>query len=133
MRWKYTECYPGIFRPVIEITLITPLRALHQDVLIDSGADFCVFSSQTGIELGLDIQKGRTGEALGAGGKISPYYLHKIIMRVGRQNFEIEAGFMLNMTENEMPYGIAGQNGFFDNFVVKFDRTRKEIELEKRK
>jgi len=32
-----------------------------------------------------------------------------------------------------MGYGVVGQNGFFDIFVVKFDLIKEEIELKERK
>jgi len=31
-----------------------------------------------------------------------------------------------------MNYGVVGQNGFFDNFIVKFDLSKEEIELKNR-
>ncbi|MEK7088660.1 MAG: hypothetical protein AAB913_00845 [Patescibacteria group bacterium] len=31
-----------------------------------------------------------------------------------------------------MPYGLVGQKGFFDNFIVKFDLLKEEIDLKTR-
>ena len=32
-----------------------------------------------------------------------------------------------------MGYGVVGQRGFFDKFVVKFDFLKEEVELKERK
>ena len=53
-------------------------------------------------------------------------YLHTISIKVGKLNFKIEVGFM-EMRANS--YGIVGQKGFFDKFIVRFDLINKEIKL----
>ena len=39
---------------------------------------------------------------------------------------------MTSVAGRIMPYGIVGQKGFFDIFVVKFDLLKEEIELRAR-
>ena len=46
--------------------------------------------------------------------------------------YEIDAGFMPDVSGRIMSYGIVGQNGFFDKFVVKFDLSKEEIELRRK-
>ena len=53
-------------------------------------------------------------------------------MEVGGWSYKIEAGFMSRVAGNVMPFGLVGQNGFFDNFIVKFDLLKEEVELKNR-
>lgn len=102
------------------------------EVLVDSGADICLFHADIGELLGIDIAKGRPQEVFGVGGKASIFYLHPVMIEVGGLSFEIEAGFMPSVSGHMMRYGLVGQRGFFDKFVVKFDLRKEEIELRKR-
>jgi|SRR3989344_1213868 len=128
MKFKYKR-YGSIFRPVIEITLKSKDRSVRYETLVDSGADLCLFDEEIGEYLGLDIKKGKPREVFGVGGKASIYYLHKIIIEVGGWENEIEAGFMPSVSGRVMPYGLVGQNGFFNLFTVRFDNQKQEIEL----
>ena len=101
-------------------------------VLVDSGADLCLFDEEIGQALGMDVRHGKPHEVFGVGGKASLYYLHKVKIEVGGWEFEIDAGFMTSVAGRVMPYGIVGQKGFFDIFVVKFDLLKEEIELRAR-
>jgi len=128
MKFKYKK-YGSIFRPVIEINLKSKSGSIRYEVLVDSGSDLCFFDEEIGGYLGLDIKKGKPMEVFGVGGKASIYYLHKIIIEVGGWENEIEAGFMPSVSGRVMPYGLVGQNGFFNLFTVKFDNLKQEIEL----
>jgi len=105
---------------------------LRYEVLVDSGADFCIFSSEAGEALGLNIKKGKMRKVFGVGGKVSLYYLHKVNIEVGGWMYEIEAGFMPDVAGKIMRYGLVGQKGFFENFIVKFDLLKEEIDLKTR-
>ena len=61
------------------------------------------------------------------------YYLYKVKIEVGGWEYEIEAGFMTTVAGHAIPYGLVGQKGFFDIFVVKFDLLKEEIELKERR
>ena len=66
------------------------------------------------------------------GGKASLYYLHPVTIEVGGWDFKIEAGFMPDVAGRVIPYGIVGQKGFFENFIVRFDLKKEEVELKTR-
>ena len=100
---------------------------------MDSGADLCLFDEEIGKAIGINIRDREPREVFGVGGKASLYYLHKLIISVGGWEHEIEAGFMRNVAGRVMPYGLVGQKGFFDIFVVKFDLLKEEIELKERR
>jgi len=132
MKFNYKRYSPSIVRPVIEIKLKSNSNILRYEVLVDSGADFCIFSSEAGEALGLNIKKGKMREVFGVGGKVSLYYLHKVNIEVGGWMYEIEAGFMPDVAGKIMRYGLVGQKGFFENFIVKFDLLKEEIDLKTR-
>lgn len=128
MKFSYKN-YNGIIRPVIPIKLKNKGQEIGYHVLVDSGADFSFFNAEIGEAIGIDIKSGKLKTIFGVGGKTSLYYLHKVKILVGKKNFDIEAGFMPDVAGNIMPYGLVGQRGFFENFIVKFNFKKEEIEI----
>jgi hypothetical protein len=131
MKFKYKQYGATTIRPVIEIKLKS-LDSLRYEVLVDSGADLCIFNSEVGEAIGIDVKKGKPREVFGVGGKASIYYLHPVKIDVGGWEYEIQAGFMSDVAGRSVPYGVVGQKGFFENFIVKFDLKKEEIELKTR-
>lgn len=132
MKFSYKRYGATTERPVIPIKLKNGDIAIGYEVLVDSGADLCIFDAEIGEAIGLDVKKGRPREVFGVGGKASIYYLHKVEIDVGGWVYKIDAGFMSNVAGRIMPYGIVGQNGFFENFIVKFDLLKGEVEVKTR-
>lgn len=131
MKFRYAR-YGKILRPVIPIKLRYGTEEIGYQVLVDSGADMCLFDAEIGEALNIEIRKGEPKEVFGVGGKTSLYYPHKIEIVVGGWSHEIEAGFMPNVAGQTKLHGVVGQKGFFDIFVVKFDLLKEEIELKHR-
>ncbi|MCE9549015.1 retropepsin-like domain-containing protein [Candidatus Nomurabacteria bacterium] len=131
MKFHYQK-YGLALRPVIGVNLKLNSKAINYEVLVDSGADICIFHSEVGEALGLDISKGKPREVFGVGGKASLYYLHDVEIEVGGWTYKIEAGFMPDISGKTMLYGVVGQKGFFENFVIKFDYKKQELELKPR-
>ena len=52
----------SILRPIIPVQISFGGRSLKYDVLIDSGADFCIFDAEIGEYLGIDIRSGNRAE-----------------------------------------------------------------------
>ena len=132
MKYNYKKYGPLTRRPVVPIKLNNRDVSIGYEVLVDSGADLCIFDAEIGEALGLDISKGKKMEVFGVGGKASFYYLHKVEIEVGGWKHKIEAGFMSDVAGRIMPYGIVGQNGFFENFIVRFDWLKEEVEIKTR-
>lgn len=132
MKFNYKRCADGTLRPVIAIRLKRGAVAVDYEVLVDSGADLCLFHAEMGELLGLDIAKGKPREVFGVGGKASLYYLHTIDIEVGGWSYKVEAGFMPSVSGRVMRYGLVGQRGFFEAFIVRFDKVKEEIELKQR-
>lgn len=106
-------------------------EAVPYEVLVDSGADISIFDAEIGALAGIDVEAGRTSTLVGATGIEEVFYLHTVGLRVGNITFRTNVGFLPNMTRNG--YGVIGQHGFFDRFIVKFDLIKEEIELKPRK
>lgn len=121
----------GVPRPVIPIKIQYRNRSVTYEVLVDSGADVCMFDAEVGDVLGVPFFDGVSGEVSGITGVIKPYYIHPVTISVGDQSFEAEVGFLSNVSR--FGYGVVGQKGFFDQFIVSFDYLKEEIILTKRK
>lgn len=131
MKFDYKR-YGKTLRPVIPVTLQNGEAEIGYHVLVDSGADLCIFHEEIGTALGIDVRKGEKREVFGVGGKASFYYLHTVTITVGGWPYKIQAGFMPNVSGHVMEYGVVGQNGFFGLFIVKFDLLKEEVELKPR-
>lgn len=107
-------------------------HSIRYAALIDSGADFCIFDAEIGIALGIDIYLGIRevfGGVQEAGA--AEAFLHEVVLNVGGQNHKTMVGFSYDIAK--YGYGILGQKGFFDIFIVKFDLQKEEIELKERR
>ncbi|KKS33900.1 MAG: hypothetical protein UV22_C0005G0013 [Parcubacteria group bacterium GW2011_GWA2_42_35] len=131
MKFKYKKYGPGIIRPVIPIEIIYKDQSVPYEVLIDSGADFCIFDAQIGDLLGIDILGGEKKEVWGITGVGESFYIHPVTIKVGGWPYKIKVGFLPGIAR--LGYGVVGQKGFFDIFVVKFDFLKEEIELKERR
>lgn len=130
MKFKYKKYSQRILRPVIPIEITHKVISVPYEVLVDSGADICIFDAQIAEILGIDFKKGQEQKVAGIAGKAESYYLHKVDVKVGGWKYQVEAGFLPNV--GQFGYGIVGQTGFFDIFIVKFDLLKEEIELKPR-
>lgn len=129
MKFRYKKYGPGILRPVILIEVIKNGLEVPYEVLVDSGADLCIFDAHIAEILGIDVAKGERREVSGLTGFPEFYYLHDISLKVGGLEYKVEVGFM---SMRGSAYGIVGQKGFFDKFIVKFDLKKEEIEIRER-
>ena len=119
-----------VLRPVIPVEVKYQSNSVRYEVLVDSGADLCIFDEQIGRLLGIDIKSGRKGKVFGITGEEGEeYYIHPITMNVGGWDHKINAAFK---KLSNVSYGVVGQLGFFDKFIVKFDLLKGEIELKDR-
>lgn len=114
-------------RPVIQITLDSGGSSFGYFVLIDSGADYCIFHAKIGELLGLDINKGKPLTFYGTSGEPQNAFFHEISFKVGGNEHSCEVGFSYDM--EKLAYGILGQHGFFDKWIVKFEYSKENIEL----
>ncbi len=121
-----------ILKPIIPVKVSFAGKSLRYATLIDSGADFCIFDAEVGEYLGIDIRSGKKETFGGIQEKSgAEAFIHDIGINVGGGDYKIKVGFSWDIAK--YGYGILGQKGFFDIFVVKFDLLKSEIELFPRK
>jgi len=121
----------SILKPIIPIQLKVDGRETRYAALIDSGADFCIFDAEIGEYLGIDIKSGVKEIFGGIQEKgESCAFLHKVVLNIGGWDYGATIGFSYDIAK--YGFGILGQKGFFDIFVVKFDFLKEEIELKPR-
>ncbi|MBI2426278.1 MAG: aspartyl protease family protein [Candidatus Kerfeldbacteria bacterium] len=130
MKFRYKRYSRNILRPVIPVEIGIGDRSIPYEALVDSGADFCIFPAELGELLEIDLAGGEKNLVNGITGKAEWYFMHSVTLTVGGHPFIIKAGFLPNM--GEIGYGVVGQQGFFDLFIVKFDLQQEEIELKPR-
>lgn len=128
MKFGYKK-YGQVLRPVIPISLEYKDKRIRYEVLVDSGADICLFHAEVAEALGIDLKKCKPNIVTGVGGKSSQYFLSNLDMEVGGWKYKIEAGFLPDIGGRSAPYGIVGQKGFFEFFKIVFDRTGEDIEI----
>jgi hypothetical protein len=101
-------------------------RTKRFEAIIDSGASRCMFHSDLGRFLGLDIQKGHKETTHGIGGS-ADVYLHDVALYIPGGPVVIKAGFK----ENLPIAGLLGMNGFFEHFVITFDQNALACEIDR--
>src|SRR6266508_1710726 len=118
MRFRYTQI-PNhqdparpFHRPYLIVRLTNGTR--HKDViaLVDSGADLCLFHSDIGKLIGIDVEAGPELGFEGVSGARATAHLHTISLTVrGMNSIDLDAGFTDSMAVGT---GLLGQQGFFE-------------------
>ncbi len=124
------EAFPNrrtVIRPVIDIRLLWNKSATNYRVLIDSGADYCIFHAEVAEVLNIPVKKGKKITFYGTGGVPQIAYFHDVLIEVGGWQLDLYCGFSYDM--QSLAYGILGQTGFFDKFKIEFDYQNKRLEL----
>jgi len=117
-----------IARPYIPVELSHEGKNVRVYALIDSGADTSLFHSSLGRELGIDVESGRKSSFFGiAEGPGVNVYIHTILVQVVGDDtpIDMEVGF----TDSKGVGAILGQSGFFDHYIVRFDRSKNRLEV----
>lgn len=96
-------------------------------MLVDSGADFCIFDKDVAVFLGINVSDGQLVETHGIGGLSDIYYFDNIYVNVGGEEINVRCGFKDGHFESLS--GVLGRQGFFEHFKVCIDEKKKEIEL----
>lgn len=133
MRFRYTDIHNHqdpkrpFHRPYLIVRLGNGNK--HKDVisLVDSGADVCLFHSDIGVMLGIDIQAAPRLAFQGISGVREVAYLHRIDLVVrGLDSISLDVGFTSSMAVGT---GLLGQRGFFEQFDVNFQLNQKFFEI----
>jgi hypothetical protein len=85
-----------------------------------------MFNADIGRYIGLDVEAGTLEQTIGID-SLSNVYVHEISLFVPGGPVNIRAGFMNGLRVA----GLLGMNGFFENFIVKFDLSELAFETER--
>jgi hypothetical protein len=133
MRFRYTDIQNHrdpqrpFRRPYLIVRLINGDR--HKDVisLVDSGADLCLFHSDIGRMLGIEIEAAPELAFQGVSGAKEVAYLHRVDLIVrGLNAITLDVGFTNSMAAGT---GLLGQRGFFEQFRINFELSQKFFEV----
>lgn len=114
-------------RPYIPIKIIGSKGFWEGYALIDSGADRSLFNIQIAEKIGLDLTSGQVENFGGIEGGNLKASLQKIKVQIIGMGEEIE--IMAGFVNSSGVAAILGQDGFFDNFRIKFERDHGIIEI----
>jgi hypothetical protein len=137
MRYKYyphrSKADPNlvVLEPIIPVTLSCNDRRVTVTALIDSGSELCLFPSSLARALEICLKSGRQDWIKGIALDEIQTYLHKIGLTLrGEKTIEIEVGFLeLDLIPDG---GLLGQDGFFDQFDIRFQRWQNAIHITRR-
>jgi hypothetical protein len=89
--------------------------------IVDSGSPYCLFKSDVGQYLGIDIEKGIEAPISGISqGMQEPAFFHRVKIYVEADwVITVTAGFCKKLS---VP-ALLGRNGFFDSFYIRFDHS----------
>jgi len=127
-----TKAFPdkkSIFYPTFNLTLINPKTKQvlpNYMVLVDSGASNCVFHAGIGEAIGIDIKSGKKAPLRGVTTGEGKQFFHEVTLVIKGNKVESYIGFSYDL---KLPFGLLGQEGFFDKFRICFNLPRKEFEI----
>lgn len=130
-KYPYYSPTPNVYKPWIFVRL--GYKKTHKvtsaliPALVDSGADVCFCSKDIGMWLGVQF-KGKNPVIFTTANRTS-LTTFKEVVSLYFENKQHEFPFYFS---DELPREtpiILGQLGFFDKFIIKFDRQNKEMEI----
>lgn len=127
MIFKYYEVTSEIIRPIIEVILKSETRVGIFPSLIDSGADYCIFSLETAKLIGIKLKPKNKTTISGIGSTKVKGYWHEVELRIAGKVYTTQVIFA---KISDYGFGILGELGFFDHFDVKLSHSREIIEIE---
>lgn len=123
----------SVLRPIIPILITYVNKPIKYDVLIDSGADFCILPAEIGEYISINVKTGKKelfGGIQEQKGIRLVAYMHEVTLNVGGYDYKTTIGFSYDIAK--IGCGILGQKGFFNLFKVQFDYRKEEIELKEK-
>lgn len=109
-----------IHRPVAQVELYSSLfnRWLTYTMVVDTGADYCVFPASIALDLGLPLTAGRRQTASGIGGLQRVFLHQRVHLRLGLWDLWVPAGFI----EQEKLPPLLGRYRCLDRFDLRLHR-----------
>ncbi|HEY4694635.1 MAG TPA: aspartyl protease family protein [Candidatus Nanoarchaeia archaeon] len=128
--FSYKKVKGNKLRPIIPIFVSSGKNGVQYEVLVDSGADCNVFDAEIGEAIGIDIKSGTPDQIKGVDGRGIDCWVHEVrVTVVGEGLVTVKTAFTYSLPLEG--YGLVGQNGFFDHFIVRFDYNQGKVSVTK--
>jgi predicted aspartyl protease len=96
------------------------------EALIDTGASYCIFHSDIGRAVGIEIERGEHEQTVGVSGALTAIYIHTVSLYIATEIIKIRAAF-----SHDLPLaGLLGRRGFLEHFKFIFDPSSNPPEFE---
>ncbi len=133
----FTYFHNGIYRPVLQISIINPHTNLFQKTygIIDTGADDCAVPASFAALLGHNLQEGLM-KTIQTGNGETVAYTHTTKFEIFRPNTNKVAYTILDTPIDFMPnlpVVLLGVNSFLSKFVLRIDYPRKVFSIRRPK
>lgn len=133
MKYRYTSFFPPdktlkwIKKSIVSIEVFGLKDSRNFDALVDSGADCSLFNIQVAEVLGINLSNARPANFTGISGQINGYRLEKVKIKVDGidESVEIPVCFVNSPTVGLL----LGQEGFFDQYRIKFEKDHDIFEI----
>jgi hypothetical protein len=109
--------------PLIEIVLIGPKERIKMLALLDSGADYSLFSLEVAERLGIQKENGTKVGLQGVVGEPFLGYLHRVPIQVEDMVFNCTIVF------SKVKTTLLGRDNFFLPFLVTFNEKQQKVSL----
>jgi hypothetical protein len=117
--------------PLLQVRLRTGTNQSNVVGLVDTGATDCLFDRDVADDLGITVTDSNvTREYFGVGGQSLTAHIHPIQLQIHgfSEWIQMDVGFI----NDQLPYQILGQSGFFDSYEISFQRYRGRFEIKSR-
>ncbi len=99
-------------------------------MIVDTGADYCLFPQSNAFDLGIDLEKDcMLFQTSGIGGSENIYFLERIKMRIGREELFVSVGFLRRDDVPPLLGRFKCLDRFdlrFSNYITTFIKLRRE-------
>jgi len=113
--------------PLIPVGLRSAGSWVEVWAYVDSGAFYSIFDDKVAELLGIEIYEGKRMLAIVGDGSFIPFYLHKLQMRLGEDEFAMEVGFSSKLG---VGFNLLGMD-LFDRYKVIFNNKAKKVIFER--
>ena len=127
MTFSYKDITPQIKRPIIPLILKSSTMVILYSGLIDSGADYCIFSIEIARKLGVVLSRNNKIQFVGVGKDMVQGSFGEVEIKIDEELYKTKVIFA---EISDFGHGILGQKGFFDRFDVRLQYHKQRIVLE---
>jgi len=121
-QFSYIQGYP-----LIQVVLIGPKDKIKILALLDSGADYSLFSLEVAERLGIKVEKGKRISLQGVAGQPFLGYLHEVPVQVEDITLKCKIVF------SKVRATLLGRDNFFLPFLITFNEKGQKVTVERQK